>query len=295
MEEKENDRRWLVLRAKLCEERLKAAFRLFRQNGIEPILIKGWAAAREYPEKYERVFGDIDLCVAPSEFGRSLEIISTEEGKKLNIDLHCGLRHLDTVDWDVLFVNSQTISLDEERIRVLCPEDHLRVLCVHWLTDGGAYKERLLDIFYLLQNNSDSFDWDLCFQYIDRNRRDWIVKTIATVNKYYKLEVSKIPFAEELESVPKWFIKELEREWASEAKLTDIMSVLSNRKAFWIQLKKRLHPNAIQATVFMEGRFDESSRMYYQAGSFLKRFKPSVRKALLLFKTNLQRKLEKNV
>jgi hypothetical protein len=294
IEEKENDRRWLILRAKLCEESLKSAFRLFRQHAVEPILIKGWAAAREYPEKYERVFSDIDLCVAPNEFRRSLEIISTEEGKKLNIDLHCGLRHLDTVGWDDLFVNSQIVSLDEECIRVLCPEDHLRILCVHWLTDGGAYKERLLDIFYLLQNNLESFDWDLCFSRIDQNRRDWIIKTIAMVKRFYALDVSKMPFAEELDSVPKWFIKELEREWASERRLTDIFAVWRDRKAFWIQLKKRLHPNAIQATVFMEGKFDESPRIYYQAGSFFKRFKPSVRKALWLLRTNLQRKLGKN-
>lgn len=273
MEENENDRRWLILSAKLSEEKLKSAFRLFRENGVEPILIKGWAAAREYPAKHERVFSDIDLSVAPSVYEKGLIIVSSEEGSKLNVDLHCGLRHLDTVVWEKLFQNSKIILLDDVPIRILSAEDHLRVLCVHWLTDGGAFKERLLDIYYLLQNNAENFDWDACFGAIDENRRDWIVKTIGVVKRYYGLDTSRMPFAADLDVIPEWFINELEREWASETRLVNILAVINNKKEFWRQFKKRMRPNAIQATVYMEGKFDESSRVYYHAGSFLKRLR----------------------
>src|SRR3982750_4354453 len=88
-EEAGNEKRWLILRNRLYEENIKSAFGLFRAGGIEPALIKGWAAAREYPEKYRRVFGDIDLCVPPEMFEKALELISCADAKKLNIDLHC--------------------------------------------------------------------------------------------------------------------------------------------------------------------------------------------------------------
>src|SRR5688500_4699209 len=101
----DNDTRWLILRAKIAEENIKTAFRLFRENDVEPILIKGWAAAREYPEGCFRHSSDIDLCVAPIDFDKSLGIIASESGIKLNIDLHKGLRHLDTVGWEHLFEN----------------------------------------------------------------------------------------------------------------------------------------------------------------------------------------------
>jgi hypothetical protein len=39
LSEQENENRWLILRAKVEDERIKAAFRLLRDNGIEPILI----------------------------------------------------------------------------------------------------------------------------------------------------------------------------------------------------------------------------------------------------------------
>src|SRR4051794_19773827 len=104
--EQENENRWLILRAKVEDERIKAAFRLLRDNGIEPILIKGWAVAREYPERHRRVSSDIDLAVSPGRYKEGLELISNVEYGKLNIDLHCGLRHLDTLEWDKLFQNS---------------------------------------------------------------------------------------------------------------------------------------------------------------------------------------------
>jgi hypothetical protein len=295
MDEQENDKRWLILRAKIAEENIKSALRLFQKSGIEPILIKGWAAAREYPERYQRIFGDIDLSVAPELYEKSVELVATEEAGKLHIDLHCGLRHLDTLEWEKLFANSKVEFIDEVPVRILCIEDHLRVLCVHWLTDGGAYKERLLDIFYLLQNNTTRFDWEKCFAPIDENRREWIIKTIAVVHKYHQLDISKMPFAEELDSVPGWFTKALEKEWASGTKLQPIHVFIDNKKELWKQLKKRFPPNAIQATIEMEGKFDESSRVIYQLGSILQRFKPSIRRTVLFLKDKLRAKTKKDV
>ncbi len=276
--EGKNEERWLLLRSKLYEEKIKEAFKLFRENNIEPILIKGWAIAREYPKKHQRFYSDIDLCVSTELYKKCSELVLSEDARQFNIDLHNGLRHLDTVSFDDLFENSKLVLIDDVPIRVLRPEDHLRVLVVHWLTDGGAYKERLLDIYYLIENNKADFDWERCLGIVSQRRRQWICQTIGLVHRYYDLDVSELPIAEETKNIPVWLVKALEKEWSADVWLRPIHTILGDKKELWAQIKKRFPPNAIQATIDMEGSFDNRSRIYYQIGSVFVRMKPSIRR-----------------
>jgi len=41
---------------------------ILNDAGIEPLLVKGWAVARYYPDAYLRPYGDIDLCAPPYRF-----------------------------------------------------------------------------------------------------------------------------------------------------------------------------------------------------------------------------------
>src|SRR5688572_27415441 len=169
--------RFYLLRKRHGENLIVKAFRGFRRAGVEPVLIKGWAAARNYPEYTPRFFADVDLAVSASDFEKSKRLI--EEEKLGGIDLHRELRHFDTVDWNRLVENSEVVDLDGEGIRVLSPEDHLRVLCVHWLTNGGESRERLWDIVYAVQNRPEGFDWSKCLDVTSPKRRQWIIATIG--------------------------------------------------------------------------------------------------------------------
>lgn len=283
-----NEKRWLILQAKVYEENIKSAFQYFRENGIEPILIKGWAAAVEYPDSYKRFYGDIDLCVSSRDYEKSRSLVDAEEGRRLVIDLHRELRHLDSHDWEDLFDNSIIRDLDGQKIRVLRPEDHLRVLCTHWLNDGGADKQRLLDIYHIIDNYRNNFDWQRCLGQLSTVRRTWILKTIGAVEKYFNLDCSHLPFSDAEKSLPRWFVRALEKEWQSETKLKPMGTMLTNPHGFWKQLKKRFPPNPIQATIDMEGSLDDSSRLYYQIGDILLRFKPSVKRLLKTAKIHLR-------
>ena len=53
--------RWNLLQVRAAEVRAVRAFELFREQGIEPILIKGIAAGRYYPESKPRIAVDTDL------------------------------------------------------------------------------------------------------------------------------------------------------------------------------------------------------------------------------------------
>ena len=272
------DRRWSLIHYKLQEHRLVKTFELFRKNNIEPVLIKGWAAARYYPRKEERLFTDIDICVASREFKKAQGILAECKKEGLLVDLHNGLRHLDTVDWYDSFENTQLIKLQETNVRVLRPEDHLRVLCVHWLNDGGAVKERLWDIYYAVDNRAPDFDWDRCLKTVDRKRRKWIVCAIGLAHLYLGLDLRNTPIADEAEQIPGWIIKTVEEEWADENRLKSLVASLSDRGEFFRQLKKRFPPNPIQATIDVGGEFNDNPRIFYQVADIFIRIKPSLQR-----------------
>jgi hypothetical protein len=221
---------------------------------------------------------DTEVCVAPNDYRQAEKILTSAEGGELLVDLHEGLRRLDTLEWSDLFENTKLVRLQETDVRVLRPEDHLRILCVHWLNDGGAYRERLWDIFYAVENRPADFDWDRCLNAVGRKRRKWIVCAIGLAQKYLELDLTDMPIAAEAEKIPKWVVETIEKEWADENRLERLQDYISEPKEFFRQLKKRFPPNAIQATVEINGEFDDKPRIFYQLGNMFLRIKPSLQR-----------------
>ena len=274
----QNTLRWNRLNLKRNELGIVEAFNAFRDAGVEPILIKGWAAARNYPEEKPRFFGDIDLAVSKEEYDLAERLLYEETFPKVGIDLHKELRHLDIVSWSMLFNRTELIEIDGTDIRILRPEDHFRVLCVHWLTDGGAYKERLWDIYYAVENRPKTFDWDLCLKSVSATRQKWIVTTIAIAHKYLDLDVTSLPFSVDAENIPRWMTKCLETEWSSEIRLRPLHTCLHEPRLLARQVLKRLPGNPIQATIDVEGEFDDGWRLPKQIGSMTRRIGPSAKR-----------------
>jgi hypothetical protein len=266
-----NDFRWHLIQKRRYEVQIEKAVSFLRANGIEPILIKGWAAGLSYPEGEPRQFTDIDLAVSASDYERARLLLISGELTGINVDLHNELRHLDTLPWDDLFANSQLVDLDDRPIRILRPEDHLRLLCVHWLTDGGVNRDRLRDIYYAIKNRPVDFDWSRCLESVSSNRRRWVLCVIGLTNRYFDLPLDGLAFADEARQLPKWLIKRVEKEWQDPVHLLPLISFVHDPKQFFRQLKKRVPPSPIRATVEMEGDLDGSMRFYYQVGCFVKR------------------------
>ena len=275
-----DESRWSVIYRKHQEIQVAQAFRLFRSNGIEPVVFKGFALAPYYPSGKARTASDVDLAVSGKDYEPTLELARGVAERKLFIDVHRELRHLDTIPWNVLFARSRLVAADGEEVRVLAPEDHLRVVCVHWLNDGGEYRERLWDIYYLVANRPADFDWDVCLGSVSPVRRRWIECAVGLAAKYLGLDLKGTPLEGAADRLPRWLTRTIEREWASDLRLEPLQALVNEPRRFLKQLRKRIPPNPIQATIECEGSFDAPTRLGYQALSFGRRVAPSVERLL---------------
>ncbi len=270
--------RWNLLQKNILERHAALAFTLFRETGIEPILIKGLAAGRFYPDSQPRVSVDLDLAVATADFDRARQVARSDAAAGLAIDLHRELRHLDTVPWADIFENSVTLPLEGGKIRIPRPEDHLRIVCLHWLTDGGRVKERLYDVYYAVSKREPMFDWDRFFGVVSPTRQRWLECTLGLTAKYLGLDLTDTPAAGADEKLPRWLTDTVEREWSAEVKFEPMEVAVLDRRKFVHQLGRRLNPNPIWATVQAEGSFDAPTRLHYKIANAFRRIPDSYRR-----------------
>ncbi|MEJ7623137.1 MAG: nucleotidyltransferase family protein [Pyrinomonadaceae bacterium] len=271
-----NELRWNILQRKTQEVHVVTAFKLFRAHGIEPVLIKGLAAGQFYPVDKPRMSIDIDLAVSDADYNRAIALATSVAADGLAIDLHRELRHLDTIPWPDLFANTLDHQLEGGTARFLRPEDHLRVLCVHWLTDGGIDKSRLWDIYYLVTNRSVDFDWHRFLNIVEPSRRRWLECTLGLTSRYLGLSLVGTPVERAVADLPKWLVRTVESEWVSGDSDKPLEFAMFDSRLLVKQLLRRLRPNPIRSTVEMEGSFDARTRILYQIGNSVRRVSPTV-------------------
>lgn len=279
------DSKWIRLEKRRHEVVLAQAFEFFKRKELFPIILKGWDVAKYYPIEEARQYNDIDLAVSSKDFGRANGLIHSEELRHCRIDLHNELRDLDTLPWETIFARTQLVKIGDTDIRVLCPEDHLRVLCAHWLMDGGEFRHRLWDFYYLIEATRDTFDWELCFRDVPPNRREWVECVVGLTHKYLGLNIDDLPFATRIRELPPWLVRAVEREWEDGVPQRPILTTLNKPAEFVRQFKKRIRPNPLRAVVDMEGGFYRPRLFYYRVGSFAKRFAAMIKRiGTIIFK-----------
>lgn len=245
-------------------------------EGVQPILIKGWAAARLYPERGLRPYGDIDLMVRSEQYPHGL-IATRDIGGESNIDLHNGFGERDNSRFDDLFERSQTIELDDVDVPVLSPEDHLRVLCLHLLRHGAFRPLWLCDVAVAVETRSPEFDWDLCLS-TDKRVADWIACTIGLAHQLLGAQVDDTPVADRAKNLPSWLVPTVLKLWEKPfamdhgiAKHRAPMSkYLRDPRGLLADLRNRW-PDPISATVYTKGPFNELPRWPFQIGECVSR------------------------
>jgi hypothetical protein len=264
-----------TLRAAIQRQAIERVITRLRSNGIEPILVKGWAVARLYPEQGLRPCGDIDLCVRPEQFAAAERALSEIPEGQYDVDLHCGFTKFGDDSVDEIYARSQLLRLEETDVRVLCPEDQLRVIAIHMLREGAWRPLWLCDIAVAVESRSAEFDWTTCLTK-NRRRADWAICAIRLAEQLLGADISNTPAAERTNPLPRWLISTILKEWGAQfPSMTQRhrapMKSFLRSPAGVIKGLRHRWPNPIEATISMGGLFRDSPRIPFQLGNCLAR------------------------
>lgn len=264
-----------TLEAARHEQDIKAIFTLLRSNDIEPVLIKGWSIARLYPEKGMRPYDDTDLVVRRDQYSRAQTIVREQKLTEFDVDLHTGLEEYRFDSEDDFFANSQLVKLGDVDVRVPALEDSLRISCIHFLRHGAFRPLWLCDVALAVESRPADFDWDRC---LGRNKRiaDWIACTIGLAHQLLGARVDDTPVKRRAENLPRWLVPNVLKQWERPfmkdhgVARAPMASYLRNPSGLVGDLFRRW-PNAIEATVYVRGPFNELPRFPFQIGECIGR------------------------
>jgi hypothetical protein len=292
------------LSALVHEQEIKYVFSLLRAEGIEPVLVKGWAIARLYPDRGLRPYGDIDLCVRPDQFAKAeaaLKCLESLDGHY--VDLHSGFAKLELGTrvtprsqrplrlsgepgcqetrrggaenaevylWDELFGRSQLVNLGAEQIRVLSDEDHLRILCLHLLRSGAWRPLWLCDVAVALESRAADFDWDRCLT-SNKKVAEWVACTIGVAQELLGAKGEGCA----QRALPGWLAPAVLRQWgrsqnphALQMALRALSANTSDAGKFLREIYARWD-QPVRATIAVRGRFNNRPRWPYQLAELL--------------------------
>ena len=259
-----------TIRSTFHEYEVEQVFRLLRVAGVEPVLLKGWAVARLYPESGLRPYGDIDLFVRPRERRKAVAALASREGIKYNVDIeHEEFAHISDPAADELYARSKLVKLGETRIRIPGPEDHLRALCLHTLRHYAWRPLWLCDIAVMIESLPEDFNWDICLG-ASKREANWIACLIGLARQVLGAEPLEASVSRARARPPRWVGPALLRHWGrwsgpgpSEPAATAVVKNVKNPFGMLGELLSRWD-RPIRATVEMRGPFNDYLRLPFQ-------------------------------
>jgi hypothetical protein len=250
-------------------------FQRVRAAGIEPLLFKGWALARRYPDAGLRPYGDLDLWVRSQELELLYRTLAAYDYSYC-VEPHITFYPQYERSFDEVMSKSQLVSLHGAQIRVPGDEDHLRFICLHFLFHGGWRPLWLCDVALMVESADSGFDWDRCLRG-NRKYADWVACVVGLAHQLLGADVTGTPVAKRAKSLPRWLTNAVIRQWEKGPG----MSFAEN---FSFSLPRRLLKpaalatsfrehwrNPIQASVEMNASFTDAPRGLIQFGSLFLR------------------------
>jgi len=256
--------RMQVLGAAVHTKHLAEVFVRLRSAGVEPVLLKGWAAARMYSHPGIRPCSDIDLCVVPTMRAATEAILRSTPGSCLEVDL----THTEVTDVEGLIARSQLVSLGEIEVRIPSAEDHLRLLCIHALKHAVSRPLWLCDIAAAVETRPPNFSWPLLLGDNPRHA-SWIIAAIGLAHHLLGAEVAGTPVASAAANLPRWLVPSIIGVWSnpgavklvpprlSATSLRDLAAALRERWA-----------NPVQASIMMNVPFNAFPRLPIQVAAY---------------------------
>jgi hypothetical protein len=196
----------------------------------DQILIKGWAHARLFPVPGLRPYGDIDLRTRPDRMEElrsiyaSLPMVHLRGGVPL--DLQSELVDLPDRSWSEIVAHSRLSRLRRTQVRILGPEDALRLCCLHLLRHAIEMPPRsnpiwLCDASVMLEEVPPEFDWDYCLAGRP-SRTQWMLSVIQLAHLLLGARIDRCPNGLIRQAVPGWMAKTFLRIWGHQEGEADL-------------------------------------------------------------------------
>ncbi len=259
-----------TLVAAVHERAIQRVVTLLRAAGVEPLLAKGWAVARLYPEPGLRPYGDVDLWVQPEQYAAAVAALRNSAPLGCAVDLHQRFYELKDRTLDELYARSRVVRLGEVDVRILGPEDHLRFLCVHMLAHGAWRPMWLCDIGAALESLPADFDWNCCLGGSKR-RANWVACALGLAHRLLGARLDGIPIAGRANHLPHWLVPTVLREWGLGHSHREPILTYLRRPAGVVEALPLCWPNPILATVEVGAPFNDLPRLPFQLGQCLAR------------------------
>lgn len=261
-----------VLDAAAQEPAIAKAVGLLRSCGAEPILGKGWAAARLYPASGLRPCGDIDLYVRAEHHASARPALGAPEDDPLLVDLHQGFGELNDRSPEEIERRSLVFEVAGAQVRTFGPEDHLRLLTLHFMRHGGWRALWLCDIAAALESRPPDFDWRY-FEQGDPRRTEQVACAVGLAHRLLGARLDGVPprFQPEL---PAWVADTVVREWSHPRVphgRREPFSVQALLRAGGLRALRLRWPNGIEATAGVNGPFNDLPRLPFQLADCFRR------------------------
>ena len=263
---------------------IRAVVPRLRAGGIDPVLIKGWSMARLYPRPGLRPYVDLDLVVPPG-MGVRAETLLQEDLASRCPD------HPDVLDaatwaasgphglqgdladhpWEAVVERARLVGLGDLPVRVLGPEDHLRLSAVHAFRHGFVRPKWLCDIGLLMETLPEEFDWAY-FLAGNARHTERVVRTLGLAHHVLGADVRRC--RPSVTDVPPWLIASVIRRWGTPPVVgpgPSILLALRNPRALRGELYRRW-PDPLESTLRLGLPASGNSRFAAQACDFVWRF-----------------------
>lgn len=264
-----------TLAAARGERDIQNIFQMLQSSGIEALLLKGWAAARLYPEKGMRPWSDIDLYVRPRDYAKATTLVGSCPALSYAVDwYHVELAGLDEGGVEGLYARSRCVRVGGIDVSVPGEADHLRLLCLHWLRHHAWRPLWLCDIAAALECRRADFDWDVCLRGNAR-QAEWIICALALARQLLGAAIDDAPTAVSGRRAPRWLARAVLKQWQLPSKQhrpdnLPMLTLLRRRAGLLTALRARW-PNPLEATYDGRGPFTRLPRLPFQLGFYLTR------------------------
>ncbi|MEJ6009358.1 nucleotidyltransferase family protein [Novosphingobium aquae] len=199
---------------------------LLNSAGVTPLLFKGWAAARSYPQGWLRPYGDFDLLVGEGEFAAARAALVAAATRyrgndfglpmgphgHCGVDLHARLERCYATKNAALFARARAMAVCGGHLMIPSPEDHLRLCAIHLFRHGGWRPLWLCDIAAMTENAGADFDWELCLGR-QRATAQWTAAAVMLAHRLLGARIDHLPAVVRGQQVPGWIEATVLRYW----------------------------------------------------------------------------------